>query len=164
MLLYYKRTEVLERSNRLLFFHYNLSIWHNKQKKSALHMSKEINKTIQFEGLQCWYYWWEWIMQFAVEMMTGGMIYMPSCMMIGSGIQVILKLMPKPFDTLLCLHYWWEVLMKYAVVTAADSMIHIPSFKKSVLAFRNYWVGYIYRHTHTQNKLISEPNLTCFSN
>jgi hypothetical protein len=36
-------------------------------------------------------------MKYAVEMASGGMIYIPSFMMIGSGIQVILRLLSKNF-------------------------------------------------------------------
>jgi hypothetical protein len=34
-------------------------------------------------------------MKYAVEMGSGGMIYIPSFMTIGSGIQVILRLLPR---------------------------------------------------------------------
>jgi hypothetical protein len=44
-------------------------------------------------------------MQYVVKLFSGGMIYMPSFMMIGSDIQVILRLMPKPFGTLQWLRY-----------------------------------------------------------
>jgi hypothetical protein len=39
------------------------------------------------ERLQCWYYWWEGSVKYAIEMALGGMIYMPSCINIGSGVQ-----------------------------------------------------------------------------
>jgi hypothetical protein len=48
-------------------------------------MDNEVNKTIQFERLQCLYYWWEWFMKHALEMASDGMIYIPSFMKIGSG-------------------------------------------------------------------------------
>jgi hypothetical protein len=39
----------------------------------------------QFENLQCWYYWWN--MKYSVELTLGGMVCIPSYMMISSGIQ-----------------------------------------------------------------------------
>jgi hypothetical protein len=50
-------------------------------------MHNEVNKTIQFERLQCLYYWWEEFMKCAVEMASGDMIYTPSSIKIGSDIQ-----------------------------------------------------------------------------
>jgi hypothetical protein len=44
-------------------------------------------------------------MKYAIEMASGGMIYIPSFMMIGSSIQVILRLLPKQFERLQCWHY-----------------------------------------------------------
>jgi hypothetical protein len=35
-------------------------------------MRNEVNKTIQFEKLQCWYYWWEGFMKYAFEMTLCG--------------------------------------------------------------------------------------------
>jgi hypothetical protein len=38
-------------------------------------MRNEVNKTIQFGRLQFWYYWWEWFMEYTVDMASVGMIY-----------------------------------------------------------------------------------------
>jgi hypothetical protein len=35
--------------------------------------------------------------------------------------------------------------MKYVIIMATDSMIHIPGLEKSVLAFRNDYMGYTER-------------------
>jgi hypothetical protein len=45
----------------------------------------------QFEGLQCWYYWWEGFMKYATEMVSRVMIYLPSFKKIGSGVQKLLR-------------------------------------------------------------------------
>jgi hypothetical protein len=58
-------------------------------------MRTEVNKTMQFEKLQCWYYWCEKFNKYAVEMAAGGLKYIPSFMTIDSGIQVILRLLPQ---------------------------------------------------------------------
>jgi hypothetical protein len=39
-------------------------------------------------------------MKYTVEMASGGMIYIPSLMTIGSGIRVILRALPKQFERL----------------------------------------------------------------
>jgi hypothetical protein len=44
----------------------------------------------QFDRLQCWYWWWEGFMKYVVEMGSGGMLYIPSFLEIGSGIQKLL--------------------------------------------------------------------------
>jgi hypothetical protein len=51
---------------------------------------------------------WHWVS-------SGGMIYIPSFMMIGSDIQVMLNLLPQQFDRLQCWYYSWEEFMKYAL-------------------------------------------------
>jgi hypothetical protein len=58
-------------------------------------MRNEDNKTIDFGRLQCWYYWLEWFMRYAVEMASAGMIYVLSSKKICSGIHVILRLLPR---------------------------------------------------------------------
>jgi hypothetical protein len=57
----------------------------------------------QIQGLQCWHYQWDGFMKCAVEMNSGDMIYIPSFMTIGSGIQVI-KLLPQRFERL---QFWY---------------------------------------------------------
>jgi hypothetical protein len=44
-------------------------------------------------------------MEYAVEMATGSMIYIPNFMTIGSGIQVTLRLLPQQFELLQCWYY-----------------------------------------------------------
>jgi hypothetical protein len=39
-------------------------------------------------------------MMYSTEMASDGMIYIPSFMMIGSGIQVMLRLLPEQFERL----------------------------------------------------------------
>jgi hypothetical protein len=146
-------------------------------------MCNEVSKTIWFERLQCWYYWWEglnevwcygglkWhyilvhtkfhddlfmgstniqvisstIREAAVLVLLMGwlnevchwdglrhMIYIPSFMVKGSGIQVILWLLPQKFERLQYWYYWWEGFMKYAVEMDSGDMMYIPSFIKIV--------------------------------
>jgi hypothetical protein len=45
----------------------------------------------RFERLQCRYYWWEEFMMHAIEMGSGGMIYIQRFMKIGTGVQAILR-------------------------------------------------------------------------
>jgi hypothetical protein len=51
----------------------------------------------QSERLQCWYYYCEGFMMYAIEMTSDGMM-IPSFMTINSGIQVILKVLPQQFE------------------------------------------------------------------
>jgi hypothetical protein len=65
-------------------------------------MRNEVNETIKFGRLQYWYYWWEGFIKYTVEMALGGMIYIPIFLMIGSRIQVILRVFPQRFERLWC--------------------------------------------------------------
>jgi hypothetical protein len=44
-------------------------------------------------------------MKYVIQMDSGGMIYIQSCIMIGSGIQIILRLLPQQFERLQCWYY-----------------------------------------------------------
>jgi hypothetical protein len=44
-------------------------------------------------------------MKHAVELASGGMIFIPSSVKIGSGTQVILRLLPQQFERPLCWYY-----------------------------------------------------------
>jgi hypothetical protein len=43
--------------------------------------------------------------KYTIEMTSGGMIYIPSLMKIGSGVQVILLLLPRQSERLQCWYY-----------------------------------------------------------
>jgi hypothetical protein len=45
------------------------------------------------------------IYEVAVEMASGGIMYIPSFMKIGLGVQVILKLLPQQFERPQCWYY-----------------------------------------------------------
>jgi hypothetical protein len=91
-------------------------------------------------------------MKFAVEVAPGGIIYIPSFMTIGSGIQVILRSVPQQFETLQCWYYLLECFVKYAVGIASGGMIFIPSFIKIGSGVQKSLGGGIHTraHTHTQ--------------
>jgi hypothetical protein len=102
------------------------------KKKTSVCMHNEANKTIQFGRLQCWYYWWKWYIKYAVEMASDGKIYAPSFMTIGSGICVILRVLPQQAERLQCWYYWWEGFMIYAnEMTSVAWYIHVK--------FHEYW-------------------------
>jgi hypothetical protein len=48
--------------------------------KTLVCIHNEVNTTIQFGRLECWYYWLEWFMRYTVGMVSDGMIYTPSFM------------------------------------------------------------------------------------
>jgi hypothetical protein len=60
-------------------------------------------------------------MKLAVELASGGLMYMPGFMMIGSGIQVILWLLPQQFERYW--YYWWHGFLKHGIKIASGSMI-----------------------------------------
>jgi hypothetical protein len=63
-------------------------------------------------------------MKNAVKMASGGMIYIPSFMKIGSSIQVILWFFPRQSERLQCWYYKWEGFMMYAFEMTSDGMTH----------------------------------------
>jgi hypothetical protein len=67
-------------------------------------------------------------MKFAVEMASGGMIYTPSFMTIGSGIQLILRLFHQQSEALQYWYYCREGFMKYTVEMASG---HDDPFRHS---------------------------------
>jgi hypothetical protein len=44
----------------------------------------------KFERLYCWYYWWEGFFSYAVEIDSCAVIYLPSFIKIGSGVQKLI--------------------------------------------------------------------------
>jgi hypothetical protein len=63
-------------------------------------------------------------------MASGGMMYIPSLMAIGSDVQVILRLLPQLFESLQCWYNWWEGFVKYAVEMASGGMVFVRNFIK----------------------------------
>jgi hypothetical protein len=61
-------------------------------------------------------------MRYAVEMVSDGMIYIPSFLKIGSRIRVILKLLSRQSETLRCWYYEWEGFVIYAIQMTPDYM------------------------------------------
>jgi hypothetical protein len=49
-------------------------------------------------------------MKYDVEMDSDNMIYVPSSMKTGSGIQVILRSLPRQSERLKCWYYKWKAL------------------------------------------------------
>jgi hypothetical protein len=47
-----------------------------------------------------YYYEWEGFMKYAVGLVSGAIIYIPRFMLLGSGIQVILRLLSQQFEKL----------------------------------------------------------------
>jgi hypothetical protein len=47
-----------------------------------------------FQKLHCWYYWGAWLVVYAIAIISVGMIYIPRLTTIGSGIRVLLRLLP----------------------------------------------------------------------
>jgi hypothetical protein len=63
-------------------------------------------------------------MKYAVDMGSGGMIYIPSSITIRWAIQVLLRLLPQQFERLQWWYYWQEGFTKYTVEMALGGMIH----------------------------------------
>jgi hypothetical protein len=67
-------------------------------------------------------------MMYAVETASDGVMYVSSFMTIGSGIQVIFRVLPQQSERLQCWHYRWDRFMKYAADMISGGMIYTPSF------------------------------------
>jgi hypothetical protein len=80
-------------------------------------------------------------------MASGGMICVPSCMMIGLGIQGILWLLPERYERLQCWCYLLQRFMKYAAEMASGGMICISVFTKIGTGVQKLEA---HTHTHTQ--------------
>jgi hypothetical protein len=63
-------------------------------------------KIMQLWRLQCRCCWWHWFMKYTFEIVPGSMIHIPNFIKFGSGIQVILWILPRQSERLLCLYYW----------------------------------------------------------
>jgi hypothetical protein len=58
-------------------------------------------------------------------------IYVPSFVTIGSGIQVILRFLRQQFGRLQYCYYWWEGFIKCIIEMASFGMMYVPSFIKT---------------------------------
>jgi hypothetical protein len=99
------------------------------------------------ERMQYWYYWHEGFIKYAAEMAPDDMICVPSSTRTGSGIQVILRLLPRQSERLQCWYYWWEELsMMCAVEMGSGGMICVPSSMTMQHwgCYRNNLRGYVY--------------------
>jgi hypothetical protein len=67
-------------------------------------------------------------------------------MTVGSGIQVILRLLPQQLESLQCFYYLWEGIVKYPVEMVSGGMKYIPCFIQIGTGFRKLLEGI---HTHT---------------
>jgi hypothetical protein len=65
-----------------------------------------------------------------IEITSGGMVYISSFMMIGSDLQLILRLLPQQFERVQCWYYQWERFTKYASEVVSGVMMYIPNFIK----------------------------------
>jgi hypothetical protein len=81
------------------------------RKKTTICMWNEVNKTIQFGRLQCWYNWWVGFLKYTVEMSSVGVMYAPSLMTIGLEIRVILRILPQQYERL----YVVLVLLRWGI-------------------------------------------------
>jgi hypothetical protein len=97
--------------------------------KTSVGTRNKVNKLIQFEWLECWHYWWELFRKYTVDTASDGVIYIQSFIMIGSGIQVILRLILQQFERLQCWHYWWERFTKCSIDMTSGGMTYMRSFK-----------------------------------
>jgi hypothetical protein len=70
----------------------------------------------------------EGFFKYAVEMASGGMVYVPSLKTIGSGIRVIL--VPQQFERLESWYNWWEGFMIYASEMASVVLYIHTTFHK----------------------------------
>jgi hypothetical protein len=126
-----KRRDVLGRPIRLLFFRSNVTGASRENNLVCVH--SELDKAIQFERLQHWCYWSDWLIKCTVEMAPKSMTFRPNLLKIYLGLRVILMLLPRHSDSLLCWYYKWEAFMIYVIEMTSNGMIYIPSVMKIYL-------------------------------
>lgn len=67
-------------------------------------------------------------MKYATEMAPGGITCIPSFITVGSGMQVMLRLIPQKFERLYYWCYWWKRFIKAAVQMASKGNIYTLIF------------------------------------
>jgi hypothetical protein len=65
-------------------------------------------------------------MRYTIDITSNGMTYVPSFMKTGSGIQVILKLLPRQLERLWYWLYQRQGFLKYVIDMASGCMMYIP--------------------------------------
>jgi hypothetical protein len=81
-------------------------------------------------------------------------MYKYNFLAIGSGIKLILRILPQGFERIQCWYYGQEVFMNYSVEIGSDGMMNIPSFIKIGSGIPNLLDGDTHkdararRHTH----------------
>jgi hypothetical protein len=75
------------------------------------------------------------IYEVSTDMSSDGAICIPCFMLISSGIQVILRLLPEQLERLLCSYLWREGFIIYATEMASGGTIYVPSFMKISTGF-----------------------------
>jgi hypothetical protein len=80
-----------------------------------------------------------------------GMTHIPSFMKIGSGIQILLRLLPQQFKWLQYWYYSWEGFMMYAIEMPSGGMIYIQSFINTSSGIQKLLRG---RVGHTQQGVL----------
>jgi uncharacterized RmlC-like cupin family protein len=68
-------------------------------------------------------------LQYAIEMASGSMMYVPDFIMISSGIQVILRSLTQQFERLQCWYYRWVGVEKYTIDVGSHTMIYAKFHK-----------------------------------
>jgi pilus assembly protein TadC len=67
-------------------------------------------------------------MKYGVEMASGDMSFLRRSMSAGSGIKVILRILPQQFERTYSWYYRLEGFIKYGIEVASGGMIIIPVF------------------------------------
>jgi hypothetical protein len=115
--------------------------------------------------LQCWYYWWREFKKCAIEMASGGMIYVRSCVMIRSGIQGILLLYY--INDMRCCSVGvnlLQIFMKYVAEMASGGMICVSVFTKIGTSVQIWKDTHTHTHTHTHTPKWSHKPAFIFRN
>jgi hypothetical protein len=95
-------------------------------------------------------------MKYAIEIIPGGTICIPSFMTVCSGIHVMLRLIPQEFEGLHYWYYWRKRFIKAAVEMASNGIVYTSSLIMfgSELSRMSIHTD-THTHTHTHSKAIS---------
>jgi hypothetical protein len=88
-----------------------------------------------------------WVYGLSIQIARGGMTYI-HFMMIGSGIQIMLRLITRQFEKLQCWYYWWDRSRKNVIEMALGVIKYITSFINIGSGIQNFLGGGgIYKQT-----------------
>jgi hypothetical protein len=92
----------------------------------------------QLDRLQCWDYWRERPLNYAVEAVSGRIIWIRRFMTFDSCIQIIFRVLPQQFSWLQFLYYWWAGFIRHVLEIFSGDRHDMVSWS-AVQEFNRCW-------------------------